>query len=98
MGHHAVRYFRATVTAYEEARGALNAAWGLPQAGTLSALPPATECLRDNSGNVFFCADDWMCALAPAPAYLAAAIASGDAEELTESAVLEASARWQTMP
>lgn len=92
-----MRYFRANADAYEQARATLNAAWGLPQPGTETSIPPASDCMTDQAGRVYVCVDDWMCDLPPAPDVLAAAIAAGMADEITE-AEMEALSRSLPMP
>ena len=86
-----MRYFLANSVAYEQARAALNAAWGIPQPGTSSCLTPAAECMSDLAGSVYVCVDDWMCDLPPAPDILASALAAGAVREVTEQDVLDAS-------
>jgi hypothetical protein len=80
-----MRYFRADPAAYEQARAALNAAWGLPNADTVTSLPPAGDCAA-SGGKVYVCVDNFMCDLPPAPDVLSAAIAAGVAEEVSEAA------------
>ena len=79
-----MRYFLADEVAYEAARHSLNVAWGLPNPGTVTALP-AAETLLKVDGRVLFCVDKWMCALEPALAMIDAALASGDLLEITEA-------------
>ena len=93
-----MRYFRANEAAYEQARAALNQAWGLPQLGTETSLPRASACLRDDAGRVYVSVDDWMCDLPPAPDVLSQAFAAGVAEEITEAEMLDVSRRFQSMP
>lgn len=79
-----MRYFLADPIAYEEARLALNAAWGLPSPGTTTALPHVTA-LPKQQERVAFSVDRWMCDMPPAPEMIAGAIASGDLAEIAEA-------------
>jgi hypothetical protein len=89
-----MRYFRAEIEAYENARRLLNASWGIPTAGTETALPAPGQCLQDNSGNVFFGVDGWMCEMQPASDLLQQAISQGTATEITEAELLAADAQY----
>ena len=81
-----MQYFLADPAAYEQARNALNAAWGIPKPGTDTSLPVASELIQ-TGGRVVVMVDDWMVDLAPATDIVAAALASGDLKEITESQV-----------
>jgi glycine/D-amino acid oxidase-like deaminating enzyme len=81
-----MRYFLADPVAYEQARAALNAAWGIPRPGTETSLPVASE-LMTSGGRVVVMVDDWMTALPPAPEIVAQAIAAGTLEEISEASV-----------
>lgn len=82
-----MRYFLAEPVAYEQARAALNAAWGIPRPGTDTSLPVASE-LMTSGDRVVVMVDDWMTALPPAPELVAQAIAAGTLEEISEASVL----------
>lgn len=78
-----MRYFLADEAAYELSRHALNAAWGIPNPGTVTALPSASSLLK-HQGRVVFSVDKWMCELTPAPDMIASAIVDDTLLEITE--------------
>jgi hypothetical protein len=79
-----MRYFRAPVAVYEQARQTLNAAWGLPDSETETCIPPVAECHVDSGGLAYLAVDDAMAALPPADEMLRQLIDAGLAAELTE--------------
>jgi hypothetical protein len=83
-----VRYFLADPVAYEQARVALNAAWGIPRPGTETALPVVGNLLVSGDGKVVVMVDDWMVDLPPAPDIVEQATAAGTLSEITEADVL----------
>jgi hypothetical protein len=79
-----MRYFRATETVYEQARAALDAAWGLPNAlGTQTCIEPAATAPRDAQGRVLLAVHDEFCVLPAAAEMLPQLLASGAVEEIT---------------
>ena len=79
-----MRYFRATETVYEQARAALDAAWGLPNAlGTQTCIEPAVTSPRDAQGRVLLAVHDEFSSFPPAAELLPQLLASGAVEEIT---------------
>lgn len=81
-----MRYFRATETVYEQARAALDAAWGLPNAlGTQTCIEPAATAPRDAQGRVLLAVHDEFPQFPVAAELLPQLIASGAVEEITKA-------------
>ena len=58
-----MRYFRSSTAVYEQARFALDAAWGLPNdTGTVTCIEPAATAPRDAQGRIVLAVDDEFCA------------------------------------
>jgi hypothetical protein len=84
-----MRYFRceADDEVYEQARLALDAAWGHPNAQTRTAtcIDPAAVAPRDASGRIVLAVNETFCAYPAAEQMLGYMIASGAVEEITEA-------------
>lgn len=82
-----MRFFRAASdAAYEQARGMLDSAWGLPNAlGTQTCIEPAATAPRDANGKVLLAVADEWCNWPPADILLPQMIASGAAAEIGEA-------------
>jgi len=83
-----VKYFLADPVAYEQARAALNAAWGIPRPGTDTSLPEAGGLLVSGDGRVVVMVEDWMVELPPAPDIVQQATAAATLQEITEAEVV----------
>jgi hypothetical protein len=79
-----MRYFRATSAVYEQARAALDVAWGHPTADgrTLTCIQPAATAPRDAQGRVLLAVDDSFCAYTVAVDLLPQLLAIGAVEEI----------------
>lgn len=78
-----MRYFRATAAVYEQARAALDTAWGLPNdTGTVTCIEPAATAPRDAQGQVVLAVNDEFCAYAVASDLLPQLLTSGAVEEI----------------
>ena len=84
-----MRYFRcdASDEVYEQARLALDAAWGHPNADTKTqtCIDPAAVAPRDSSGRIVLAATEEFCAYPAAEQMLGYMISSGLASEITAS-------------
>jgi hypothetical protein len=84
-----MRFFRCLDgdAAYEQARLALDAAWGLPNAETktTTCIDPASVAPRDQRGRIVLAANDEFCEYPAAQQMLAYMIGGGAAEEITEA-------------
>jgi len=84
-----MRYFRCLAgdAAYEQARLALDAAWGHPDADTktVTCIDPAAVAPRDAGGRIVLAVSDEFCEYAAAQQMLAYMIGGGAAEEITEA-------------
>lgn len=80
-----MRYFRATESVYEQARAALDAAWGHPTADgrTFTCIEPAATAPRDANGRIVLAVDNEFCQYEAAAAMLPQLLASGAVEEIT---------------
>jgi hypothetical protein len=78
-----MRYFRANETVYEQARAALDAAWGHPSADgeTLTCIEPAATAPRDASGMIVIAVHDAFTALSVASVMLPQLLAAGAVAE-----------------
>ena len=86
-----MRFFRiATAAAYEQARATLDAAWGHPNADTITCVEPAATAPHDSQGRVLLAVQDEFAAYAPADTLLPQWIAAGVVEEI-DAATYEAS-------
>lgn len=86
-----MRYFRATPEWYEGVRLTLDAAWGLPLNGQLTALPPADQC-PEVSGLVYLSVRADHCEYAPMDTLLPQMLDGGQVEEVTQADYLAACA------
>jgi hypothetical protein len=79
-----MRFFRAASAVYEQARAALDAAWGHPTADgrTLTCIQPAATAPRDAQGRVLLAVDDSFCAYTVAVDLLPQLLAIGAVEEI----------------
>jgi hypothetical protein len=88
------RYFRNLVedAAYEQARLALDAAWGHPNAATktVTCIDPAIVAPRDQQGRIVLAVDDEFCEYPAAAQMLSYMLGSGAAEEISESSYRDA--------
>jgi hypothetical protein len=84
-----MRFFRCLAgdLAYDEARLALDAAWGhpSPDGKTVTCIDPAEVAPRDKSGTIVLAVRDEFCDYPAAAALLSQLIASGAVEEITEA-------------
>ncbi len=86
-----MRFFRSTDAIYEQARAALDAAWGLPNGkGTETCIEPAATAPHDAAGRVLLAVDDSFCTFTVAVDLLPQLIASGEAEEIDADAYMAA--------
>ena len=84
-----MRYFRATAAVYEQARAALDAAWGLPNdKGTATCIEPAATAPRDAQGRIVLAVDDSFCAYTVAVDLLPQLLASAAVEEIDREAYM----------
>ena len=81
-------YFAAFPTDYESIRARLDAAFGLPNDETETAIPPAAELPVDADGRVCVSAEDRLCALAGP--LVSGPLADGTARKITEDEFLTA--------
>ena len=87
--HDGMRYFRSTAAVYEQARAALDTAWGLPNdTGTVTCIEPAATAPRDAQGRVILAVDESFCAFTVAVDLLPQLLASGAVEEIDRQAYL----------
>lgn len=78
-----MRFFRSTAAVYEQARDALDAAWGLPNdLGTATCIEPAATAPRDAQGRVLLAVAEEFCAYPVAVDLLPQLLASGAVEEI----------------
>ena len=81
-----MRFFRSTADVYEQARVALDAAWGLPNnLGTVTCIEPASTAPRDAQGGVLLAVNDEFCQYEAVAAMLPQLLASGAVEEIDEA-------------
>lgn len=87
MGFGLNRIFRSTDAVLEQVRAALDAAWGYPNAETLTAtsLPPASACRHDAQGRVYVTVSGDYCEYDAVKAMLPSLLESGAVKELTEA-------------
>ena len=84
-----MRYFRATAAVYEQARAALDAAWGLPNdKGTATCIEPAATAPRDAQGRIVLAVNDEFCAYTVAVDLLPQLLASAAVEEIDREAYM----------
>ena len=85
-----MRYFRCEAgdEAYEQARLALDAAWGHPNADTktVTCFDPAAVAPRDSQGRILLAVNDEFVAYSAAAEMLPQLLASGAVEEITAEA------------
>jgi hypothetical protein len=81
------RFFRTASDAiYEQARAALDLAWGLPDdKGTVTCIEPAATAPRDSQGRIVLAVNDEFCEYSVANEMLPQLLASGAVEEITEA-------------
>jgi hypothetical protein len=81
-----MRYYRCEAgdEAYEQARLALDAAWGLPNTDTktMTCIEPAATAPRDAQARIVLAVDDSFCAYTVAVDLLPQLLASGAVEEI----------------
>jgi hypothetical protein len=84
-----VRYFRCDAgdSAYEQARLALDAAWGHPRqdTGTITCIDPAAVAPRDAQGRIVLAVTEEFCAYPAAAQMLELMLGGGAAVEITEA-------------
>ena len=91
-----MRYFRSTNDVYEQARAALDAAWGLPNnLGTATCIEPAATAPHDQQGRIVLAVDDEFVTWEPAATLVPQLLASGAVQEITEAEYRAAAARLQ---
>jgi hypothetical protein len=86
-----MRYFRSTDAVYEQARAALDAAWGLPNdKGTATCIEPAATAPRDAQGRIVLAVDDEFCTYSVAAEMLPQLLASGAVKEIDAATYMAA--------
>jgi hypothetical protein len=81
-----MRYFRAaTAAVYEAIRAELDAAYGYPSGGTVTAITPAAEAPVDGAGRVYLLASQAECEYPAVAERLPGLLASGAVAEVTAS-------------
>jgi hypothetical protein len=92
-----MRYFRCDAgdEAYEQARLALDAAWGHPNAETKTqtCIDPAAVAPRDAAGRIVLAVNDEFCAYPAAEEMLSLMLSGGSAAEITADEYASAAAR-----
>jgi hypothetical protein len=79
-----MRYFRAaTAAVYEAIRNELDAAYGYPSGGTVTAITPAADAPVDGAGRVYLLASQAECEYPAVAERLPGLIASGAVQEVT---------------
>jgi hypothetical protein len=79
-----VRYFRAvTAAVYDAIRAELDAAYGYPRGGTMTAITPAADAPVDSSGRVYLLASHAECEYPAVAERLPGLLASGAVAEVT---------------
>lgn len=86
-----MRYFLARNDVYEQIRQTVDAAWGLPANGQVTALPPQSNC-PVIAGMVYLSARADHCAYEPIVTLLPQLLRSGAVHEIDEAAYLQAAA------
>ena len=76
------RFFKAQDAAYESVRASLDAAFGNPRQGTVTAFQPAAIAPHDENGFAYLAAWDFYCELPQVQSILAEALASGAIQEV----------------
>jgi hypothetical protein len=86
-----MRFFRSTDDVYEQARAALDAAWGLPDSsGTATCIEPAATAPHDAEGRVLLAVDDSFCEFTAAADLLPQLLASGAVVEIDAATYMAA--------
>lgn len=84
-----MKYFRCEAgdSAYEQARLALDAAWGHPNEATktMTCIAPAAVAPRDPQGRIVLAVNDEFCAYPAAASMLELMLGSGAVSEITEA-------------
>jgi hypothetical protein len=82
-----MRYFRCDAgdAAYEQARLALDAAWGHPKPGAVTCIDPAAVAPRDQQGRIVLAVNGEFCAFPAAAQMLELMLGGGAAVEITEA-------------
>jgi len=81
-----MRFFRtADAGLYESIRLQLDAAWGHPNADTVTCIDPVAVAPRDSAGRVLLAVNDEFCEWPEVAAVLPGLLASGAVAELTEA-------------
>ena len=82
-----MRYFRCEVgdEAYEQARLALDAAWGHPSGRTTTCIDPAMVAPRDAQGRIVLAVNDEFCEYPAAQQMLTYMTEQGSVTEITEA-------------
>ena len=92
-----MRYFRAGGDVYDQIRQTVDAAWGLPANGQLTALPPQSNC-PVIAGMVYLSARADHCDYEPIVTLLPPLLGSGAVQEIDEAAYMQAAARMPLPP
>lgn len=81
-----MRYFRCDAgdAAYEQARAALDAAWGhpRPETGTVTCIDPAAVAPRDSQGRIVLAVNEEFCSFPAAAQMLEMMLGAGAAVEI----------------
>ena len=83
-----MRYFLCLAgdAAYEQARLALDAAWGHPKPGAVTCISPAVVAPRDAEGRIVLAVNDEFCVYPAAEQMLSYMTQQGAVTEITEAA------------
>ena len=86
------RYFRSDAGTYEAVRQSLNAAWGFPNAGTVSCILPADDPTApiDEIGRIYLAVTDEWCQWDEVASVLPGLLESGVVEEITREQYIAA--------
>jgi hypothetical protein len=81
-----VRFFAALEIHYEQARAALDQAWGLPNMqGTVTCIDPAAVAPRNSSGLIVLAVNDEFCSYPESAEMLSLMLGSGAVAEISEA-------------
>jgi len=89
-----MRYFAAYFEPYEAARAALDAAYGYPDAYTVTSIPVPDSLPRDSQGRVCVSVDDILTDAPAAASLIAQSKAAGVVEEIDETTFCDVCAAY----
>ena len=79
------RFFRASESVYDQARAALDAAFGYPNSFAQTCFSPSSQGVRDSAGKMLLAIRADFADNEPAASMLAQLLASGAVEEIDEA-------------